>query len=408
MTRSPSLLIVLALIWLGPIFWFPGPLAAAEEAGDFRVLLFAPQISQYTEESGYYRLFVADLETHWSSDQVELRFFPRELLTDPAAISRILEAVADEPQVRAVVIGESPDGCVDGLARLRAKRPDMFLVAIEPHEELEKVGRVATLTLALNHSARGFIFPTLAHRMGARTIVYFSTGRHQALPQFDRQFRILSQVARDMSLILVRAFDGPDPLLETTTRAHIEEYLSRSVSRYLDQYGEDTAFVTTSTTQYDLLVPIVMRQGGSLLDAVQPSPLLGFPEALDLVDEARDLFGRWRQLLTVEDERIMGSRPSGNFSVWAYPYPHTTMLAMVDLVISAVNLEADIYDLKNVNLALEKHAPGAKWLVSAYTDYRTDALVSQVVLVLQDSYWFGHGYQGFTRLHVPSKYYRIQ
>lgn len=407
MARRPVLLICLA-VWLGPLIWFPGLLAAAGEAGDFQVLLFAPQFSQYSEESDYARLFTEDLQKRWSRDQVELRHFPRESLDDPAAISRILEAVADEPRVRAVVIGECPPGSVDGLARLRSRRPDMFLVAIEPHEELEKIGRVATLTLALNHSARGFIFPTLAHRMGARTLVYFSTDRHQALPQFDRQFRILSQVARDMDLILVRAFDGPDPLLETTTRARIEDYLSRSVNHYLEQYGEHTAFVTTSTTQYDLLVPIVMRQGGSMLDAVQSSPLLGFPEALDLVDEARELFGRWRQLLTVEDERIMEIRPAGNYSVWAYPYPHTAMLAMVDLVMSAANLEADIYDLRNVNLALEKHAPGAKWLVSAYTDYRTDTLVSQVVLVLQDTYWFGHGYQGFTRLHVPSKYYRIQ
>lgn len=409
-------LIIFALLLAGPLL--PGPARAEDDLPPFRVLVFAPQFSHYSENNTYSYLFKAELEKQWAGHQVELRSFPHSILTAPSDISRTLAELADDPLLRGVVLGEAPVGSINGLARLRAKRPDIYVIVIDPHEKIERMAQVATLTLSLNHTARGFLYPTLAHRMGARTLVYFSFPRHLALPGFGQQYRVMSQVTLDLQMIMVSDIKGPDPLDPACDLSTLEEYLTRAVRAYLDQYGPDTAFVTTSTTHSDLLVPIVMREGGAMLPAVQPSLLLGYPEALDMVEETRALFGQWRKLLGVMDEKIMARAsqtglpdtqpPLGQFAAWTYPYPHTVMMAMTDLTVAAIAHQDDIYNRNNIDQALSRYSPGIKWQVSTQMDYLNDRLLPQALLLIQDTYWFGHGYQGFTQLNIPAKYYRIK
>ncbi len=372
------------------------------------MVVFVPSFSSYSPDNDYARLFREDLERHWRGRPIELRSFPEAVADQPAEISRLLTALADEPHLQAVIVAECPVGCFDGLSRLRARRPDLFVIAMDPREKLEKVARAATLTVALNHAVQGYLYPTLAHRMGARTLVYFSFPRHLNRPHLSRQYRILTQATRDMNMILVSDIDGPDPRAPGVDRAALEAYLEQAVERYLDQYGPKTAFITTSTLHSDLLVPIVMRRGGRALPGYQSSLLLGFPEALGMEEEARSLFGQWRDLLALEDEKIMADRPAGEFAVWTYPYPHSALLAVAEITRAAIDEERDIYDIAKFQAALGQYAPGVKWLVTPHMDYTADRLVPQVLLLLQDSYWFGHGYQGTTWLNMPNRYYHIQ
>lgn len=395
MNRPRNTLYLLSFLLAAAALW-GGPTLAADRA-PYKIIVYAPRFDLYSAGNDFYELFRTDLEKHWRGQSVELRFPPGNGLNDPEAISRELEKLADDPLIRAVVAGECPTGSIDGFARLRAKRPDIFVIAIDPHEDMELMAKVATFTLGLNHQARGFLYPTMAQRMGSRSLVYFSIPRYMDIPYFARQHRIMKAVTKNMGMILVSDFSGPDPSDPGVSRADIKQYLGRRVKRYLNQYGRETAFVTNSTAYVDTLIPIVMRQGGNVLEAVQPSLLLGYPEALDLREEARLLFGHWTKLLALEDEKIMTLNPLGHYAVWTYPYPHTAMLAMVEIVIPVIENQADIYELIKINAALEKHSPGVKWLVSLVTGHEADAAIVQAVLLLQDTYWFGHGFQGFTR-----------
>ncbi|UQZ87970.1 hypothetical protein C4J81_01550 [Deltaproteobacteria bacterium Smac51] len=381
--------------------------AGADESPAYKVVVYSPHYNHNEDASEYNQLFKKDLEKYWNGNVIELRHFRQDFVGFHDQISDEIEALAADPLIRALVIGEGLPGTLTGITSLRAKRPDIFVIVIDPHEDLETTTRVATLTVTLNNAARGYIFPTMANRMGARTLIYFSLPRHQEIPFIARQKRILSAVSRDMGMIMVSDLTAPDPALNTD-RESIKKYFEKAVDVYMERYGQEVAFISTSTVHSDILIPIVMQKGGNVLEAIQSSPLLGFPEALGLTPEAKALFGRWHDLLTLEDEKYMELDPRGGFTLWTYPYPHTVVLSMVDIAIAALEDRADIYDLKGVSTALEKYSPGAKWLVSTIMNYKTNTVMPQAVLVLQDTYWLGHGYQGFTRLNIPTKYYRIQ
>ena len=395
-------LLLLAVILLGG----PAP-ARAAEGGASRIVVFAPLTAHFSPDSAYREMFKNDLESRWGG-RVELRAFPDEFQKqqNQMEVRRTLEALADEPDLAAVIIGEAPVGCLDGLARLRTSRPDLYVFVLDPYESLEAIGKTASLTISLNQQARGVLYPTMAGRMGAENLVYLSFPRHQDIPFLSRQHRVLSAVAEDQGLALTSDFNGPDPL--TASRADLEKYLTQTVANHLVLSGPGTVFMTTSSAYSELLAPIIAQKGGALLEPIQPSPLLGLPEALDLNAESLDLFGFWRRLLTALDEKFMETPPAGQFTTWAYPYPHTAMLAVVELATLAIDEQTDIYDLRNVSAALEKHSQGVKWQVTFHLDYVSDNVIPQVILLLQDTYWLGHGYQGFTRLNIPSRYYHIQ
>ena len=400
----PPLAVLLLVLLAGPALVRP---ALAAEDGVPKIVVFAPLTAHFTPDSPYREMFEDDLESRWSG-RVEMRTFDDDFQTQQNQIKvrRTLEDLADEPDLAAVIIGEAPAGCLDGLARLRTKRPDLYVFVLDPYESLEQIGKIASLTISLNQQARGFLYPTMATRLGAETLVYLSFPRHQDIAYLSRQRRVLSVVAGDLGLALVSDLNGPDPL--TASRAEVEKYLTGTVERHLELSGPDTAFMTTSSAYGELLAPIIARKGGALLEPIQPSLLLGLPQALNLSAESRDLFGQWRRLLTLLDEQVLENPPAGRFTSWTYPHPHTAMLAVADLAVAAIDEQADIYDLKNVAAALEKYSPGVKWQVTFHVDYVSDNVIPQVILLLQDTYWFGHGYQGFTRLNIPSRYYHIQ
>ncbi|MDR2946738.1 MAG: DUF3798 domain-containing protein [Candidatus Adiutrix sp.] len=383
-------------------------------------ILAAPAWGQGAEApaEGYCAVFVperyrealrGDMEGRWGR-RAELRAFadPR----DPASVTLTLETLALERNLEAVVIGEAPFGSAEGIARLRAARPELPVFAVEPDEVLERVGQAASLTIALNQPARGFIYPTMAARMGAGTLVYLSFPRHQELSALSRQYRVLSAVSTAMGLNLVTDFNGPDP--RAMSDEAVEKFLRQKVELYLNSYGRHTAFMTTSGDYSRLMAPMIAEAGGALLEPNMPSLMLGLPEALGLAEESAAIADSWRRLLTLQDEHYLETRPAGQFASWAFPYPHTAILAAMELAEGAIGGQADtegqadLYNLDNITAALGKFSPGVKWQVAAHIDHLSDSVIPQVILVLQDSYWFGQGFQGFTRLNIPSTYYRIR
>ena len=64
--------------------------------------------------------------------------------------------------------------------------------------------------------------------------------------------------------------------------------------------------------------------------------------------------------------------------------------------------------MKDVVAAYEKFTPGAKWNGSLYTDIATGVKKKNHLLMYEDTYVFGLGYLGMTKLTVPEKYFKVK
>ena len=55
-----------------------------------------------------------------------------------------------------------------------------------------------------------------------------------------------------------------------------------------------------------------------------------------------------------------------------------------------------------------KYTPGAQWNGNFYVDGKTGVKMKNYDLVYQDTYIFGRGYLGMTKVKVPEKYFQIR
>jgi hypothetical protein len=404
--RLAALFLVAAVLLSG---WI-APQALAQDTprrpAPIKAVIFAPPLRHYGPQDPYAEAFKKIFDRQRWARRADLRHFPPDALTNPPAVRKTLEALADEPEIKALILGGAPFGSLEGCARLRAKRPDILIIALDPDEDPQEMNQAASLIVSLNHAARGFFLPVLAQRAGARALINFSFPRHHKLYYFNHQRNIMAQAAEDLGLAFIEADHGPDPL--TAEKDQVAGFIEETLDRYLKRYQGQLAFYSADAEVSELLTSFAIRRGGLALDPGQPALFLGIPESLNLGKPTRDLFGQWHRLLTLADERYMDLRPPGQIATWTYPYPWTAMLALTEIAISTLEGQTNLYDLKNITATLERYSPGAKWQVNMAIDHDRDLMVPQLAVILADTYWFGHGYQGFTRLNLPSKYNRLK
>ena len=70
--------------------------------------------------------------------------------------------------------------------------------------------------------------------------------------------------------------------------------------------------------------------------------------------------------------------------------------------------KAKLGDMKALMASYAKYTPGAAWNGSNYTDVGTGVKKKNYFLVYQDTYVFGKGYLGMTKVTVPAKYFKIK
>ena len=376
----------------------------------------AYKVIVYSFDSDYNELLAKELATHWGK-KVEMRAAPLQkaeakpvtggTVFDPQKVIDDIASLADDPKIKALIFFEALPGALEGSIRLRAKRPDIIVMAISPHEDSVTFSQVASLIIYINDLARGYIIPQMALKMRADTLVELTFERHMQLDILARRSRIMQTVAHDMGLYFVQDLKVPDIGRQANQDA-VREYLAKAIPEYIAHYGTKTCFVTTSSVVASILPGLLLEYGGLTVEAAQPGDFTGYPAAFGLMEESEKLFGQWSELLRLLDERVIERKLSGRFVIWPYPYHYIVAMAMVDIAVGILDEQLDIYDLNNVSVALEKFSDGAKWLVSPMYDYEQGGAVPHTVMVLQDSYVLGVGYQGLTNLNIPVRYYRIK
>jgi hypothetical protein len=69
--------------------------------------------------------------------------------------------------------------------------------------------------------------------------------------------------------------------------------------------------------------------------------------------------------------------------------------------------KAKLNDQKDLLECLGKYTPGARWNSTSYTDLSTGIRSANQRLVYLDTYVFGRGYLGTTRVEIPRRFRTI-
>jgi hypothetical protein len=318
---------------------------------------------------------------------------------DVESTVKLIASLADDPLMRVVYVSEGVPGTADAFGEIRAKRPDIILMASETHEDMSLISAVADLVVNADFIARGYLIPHSAKRLGAKTMVHVSFARHMIDESISRRRAIMEVASRDLGLEFVYA-NAPDPTGEAGV-AGAQEFIREQVPKWLEAYGPDTAFFATNNAHTAPLIEQIIKHGGYFVEADEASPLMGYPEALGL--DVKPLAGDWPRLVSRIEEGVSAAGAGGRLGTWTASLSFCHVAAMVEFGRLVASGEAEISDLARLMECYEKASRGVKWQWSNYVDASLKE-VGNVALIYQDTYVFGQGYLGTTAVEVPLKY----
>jgi len=330
--------------------------------------------------------------------------YPDNFMSEMETTISQIVGLADDPLMKAIIVNQAIPGTTEAFRRVRERRPEILLLAGEPHEDPLVIESAADLAINSDFVSRGYLIIWSAKKMGADTFVHISFPRHMSYETLSRRRKIMEVACEDLGLKFV--FEtAPDPTSDIGV-AGAQQFILEKVPAWAEKYGPNTAFFCTNDAHTEPLLKQLIAYGGYFVEADLPSPLMGYPGALgiDLSAEAGDFV----KILKKVEEAVVEKGGAGRFGTWAYSYGYTTTAGLGEFAIRIINGEASLGKISDLMLAYNKFTPGAKWNGAYYVDANTGVRARNHILIYQDTYVFGLGYLGTPDEVVPEKYYDVK
>ena len=333
--------------------------------------------------------------------------YPDDFMSQQETVISNIVSLADDPLMKVVVTCNALPGVAEAYKRIRAKRPDIILLAALPAEDPLVIQKAADLAVDADFVSRGYTIPWVAKQLGAKTFVHISFPRHMSYESLGRRRAIMEQACKDLGIKF--AFEtAPDPTSDVGT-AGAQQFILEKVPQWLKKYGpngEKVAMFCTNDAQTEpLLKQLLASRNGLFVEADFGSPLMGYPGALGLDLSAER--GNFPAIMARIEQKLAARGAGGRFGTWPFSTGFAVTAGLGELGKRVVEGKAKLNDQKDLLECLGKYTPGARWNSTSYTDLSTGIRSANQRLVYLDTYVFGRGYLGTTRVEIPRRFRTI-
>jgi hypothetical protein len=328
--------------------------AGPAAGGEVRVGIMTGTVSQGEDEYRGAEAVVA----RYGKDAVTHVTYPDNFMTESETTISLLKGLADDPDVKAIVVAQAVPGTVPAIKKIRKDRPDLVFILNTPHEDPDQVPKYADLALNPDELRRGDTVVAVARRLGAKHFVHYSFPRHMSQPLLAQR-RDIMRAACEREGLSFDAVNAPDPMGDQGLPG-AQKFILEDVPREVAKLGKDTAFFSTNCGAQEPLIRAALEAGAIVPEQCCPSPTHGYPGALGLAVSEADA-GDMAKIRARLSEKIAEKGGKGRFATW----PVSINVVMIEAS-TALALEVGkgalsrekLRDAAVVRAALEKAAGG--------------------------------------------------
>ncbi len=335
-------------------------------------------------------------------DRIVRRTLPANYMEQQEKVITTIADLAKDRLIKAIIVAPAVPGTAEAFRRVRAARPDIMLVACEPHEDPPVIQFSADLSVSLDWVARGYTIPWAARQLGAKTFLHLSFPRHMSYETLRLRRNVMELACERLGIAFVD-IQVPDPTSDVGV-AGTQQYVIEQVPQWIRKYGKDTVFFSTSDPVLEPLIQGLVKHGGMFLEADWPSPVMGYPGALGL-----DLYGSgdpYRDALAKAEKALIAQGASGRLGTWAYSFTRASLSGLCQYALAVADGTARQGDHAALLAACAKFTPGCGWNYAEYLDPTSGDTVGKHLLLYMDTYVFGRGYLAVTKQKVDPSIYR--
>jgi hypothetical protein len=291
----------------------------------------------------------------YGADKVIHRIWPVNFPEEGAQMIRIVQQIAADPDIKALIINEAVQNTMAAVYKLLETRSDMFIAAYQPTENPPDIAQIFNLVLNMDEVMMGSTMPEQAKNMGAKTFVHLSFPRHMSYVMISARYAILKEECQKLGLDFV-TYTVPDPTGDIGM-AGAQQVVLEEIPKLVNQYGKDTAFFCTNCGLQIPLIKAVVDSGAIYPQPCCPSPFHGFPLALGLITEGQSVF----EVFGTQDtasivvaqirEKLAEKNMLGRISTWPVPVSMLFTNAAADYAFKWI---ADEAPKEGIDMALFK------------------------------------------------------
>jgi hypothetical protein len=377
---------------------------AAAEPAKAHIGIVTGTVAQSEDELRGAEAFIKEYGDVANGGIVKHVTYPDNFMQEQETTIAQIVGLADDPNMKAIVVNQSVPGTVAAFKKIRELRPDILLLAGIPQEDTNMIESASDLAVDADNVKRGYLMILAAKKMGAETFVHISFPRHMSIELLSRRRAIMEEACKDLGLKFASE-TAPDPMSDVGIPG-AQQFILEKMPSWVEKYGKNTAFFCTNDAQTEPLLKMVAQLGAIFVEPDLPSPIMGYPGAfgIDLKNEA----GNWPAILKKVEDTVVQKGGAKRMGTWSYSFNYTTTLALAEFGKRVVEGSAKKDSFDDLMSCFEKYTPGAKWNGSYYVDIATNTEKKNHVMVYQDTYVFGQGYLGQTKEVIPEKYNSIK
>ncbi len=373
-----------------------------KDEGDFHIAIVTGSYAQSEDD----RRGAEAFQARYGEDNVLLAIYPDNFTEELETTIQIIVDLADDPDMKAVIVNQAVDGTTEAFRRIKEKRPDILCIAGEAYEDFSEIAEVADLVVNSDFVARGYLMIRSAHELGCENFVHISFPRHLSYETVARQVSVMKAACEEFGMNFVME-TAPDPTTEVGVPG-AQQFITEHVPEWVESYGKKTAFFCTNDAHTEPLIRMLLKHGGYFIEADLPSPLMGYPGALDL-DLAGEQ-GDFEKINERVEKAIVAGGGAGRFGTWTYSYGYTVSAGLAEHARNVILGQSSISNIEDLSRAYGIFSPKAEWNGSCYTDTASGERLENTILIYQDTYIFGDPgyYMGTTKVEVPERYFSME
>ena len=369
---------------------------------DFRIGIVTGSFSQSEDD----RRGAEAFQKKYGADKVTLAIYPDNFTDEFETTVGVMTGLADDPKMKAIVVNQAVEGTDEAFRRIKEKRPDILCIAGETFDVFEEMGKVADLVVNNDFVSRGYLIIRTAHELGCDTFVHISFPRHLSYETYARRVNIMKAACDEFGMKFAME-EAPDPTTEVGVPG-AQEFITQHVPEWVKKYGQNSAYFCTNDAHTEPLIKGLIENGGYFIEADLPSPLMGYPGALDL--DLTGSEGDFAKITSEVEKAVVAAGGAGRFGTWTSSYGYANSAGLAEHARNVIMGKSLLTDLSAIREAYKLYTPETEWNGANYINAETGEAFDNIFLVYQDTYIFGDPgrYMNVTKVTVPEEYFMIK
>ncbi|MGI6129050.1 MAG: DUF3798 domain-containing protein [bacterium] len=307
--------------------------------------------------------------------------YPNNFMQEQETTIAQIIGLADDPDIKAIVICQAVPGSIAALQRIKEKRPDMIFVFGTSHEDPYMISEYPDIAFDLDQLARGQTIVQLAKEMGATKFLHYSFPRHMAIPLLAQRRDIMEQTCKDEGLEFVFVATH-DPMSDVGIPG-AQQGVLKDVPRQVTKYGKDIAVFSTNCAMQEPLIKACLDSGALFPEQCYPSPTHGYPGALG-IEITPDQTGYMPAIIETINDKILEKGGTGRFATWPVSASMLFVEGGVELAKDAIENKIDLKD----TIAIQKKLEEISGTTITLNKYKEDG---NLLMLVAGSIIFGKG-----------------